>query len=91
MGTAKAGSENRPILGPADAVFYPHPNRTQLLVERFLLYRQFSTLRFLKGCPNDEAWHLLLHASLSVTDRHESHLLRQTLITFVGIGFTTIG
>ena len=48
MGTTKAGSENRPVFRPADTVFYTHADRTQLVIERFLLDGQFAAPWFLE-------------------------------------------
>ena len=91
MGAAKARSNNRPILAPANAVLNPHPDLAQLSIEGVLFFGQLFPLRLLKGDLNLQARHLLGSPGLRVGQGHLADLLAEALIALVGLGLAPVG
>ena len=75
MGTTETRGKNRPVFCPANAMFDTHPDRTQLLVERFLLVGQFAAARFLEGRVDGQAWYLLLYPGFDIPNAYLGYLL----------------
>src|SRR3979409_1297408 len=90
MSTAKARSNNRPILAPPNAVLNPHPDLAQVSIESLLFLGQLFPLRFLKRSLDLPAPHLLFCPSLEVDPWHLTDLLGEALRALVSIRLTAV-
>ena len=89
MGTPKTGTDNLPVLNPADAMFDAHPHSIQQSIKFKLGLGQLTTFRFFEGRVQDQPRDLVSLTGL-IDDRDQRDSISEALIAFIGLGLAIV-